>query len=66
MRNPLNGIRFIHKLLESSAVSEDQKQLLETSDACERQIMSIVNNIDLGSIEEGRMETWKSFTWEML
>ncbi|CAL5410079.1 unnamed protein product [Camellia sinensis] len=58
MRNPLNGIRFIHKLLESSAVWEDQKQLLETSDACEKQMMSIVNNIDLGSIEEENDSFW--------
>ncbi|CAL5409138.1 unnamed protein product [Camellia sinensis] len=56
MKNPLNGIRFIHKLLESTAVSEDQKQFLETSDACERQIMSIIEDMDLGSIEEGSME----------
>ncbi|XAR59299.1 hypothetical protein NMG60_11015076 [Bertholletia excelsa] len=56
MKNPLNGIRFIHKLLESTAVSEDQKQLLETSDACEKQIMSVIENMDVGSIEEGSME----------
>ena len=53
MKNPLNGIRFIHKLLESTAMSEDQKQFLETSEACERQIMSIIEDMDLGRIEEG-------------
>lgn len=53
MKNPLNGIRFIHKLLESTATSEDQKQFLETSEACERQIMSIIGDMELGSIEEG-------------
>lgn len=53
LKNPLYGIRFIHKLLEDSAVSEDQKQFLETSDACERQIISIIEDMDLRSIEEG-------------
>ncbi|GFY88690.1 phytochrome E [Actinidia rufa] len=56
MKNPLNGIRFIHKLLESTAMSEDQKQFLETSEACERQIMSIIEDMDLGRIEEGSMK----------
>ncbi|KAL3833587.1 hypothetical protein ACJIZ3_008323 [Penstemon smallii] len=44
MRNPLNGIRFTHQLLEGSTVTEDQKQFLETSEACERQILSIIND----------------------
>ncbi|CAI9773258.1 unnamed protein product [Fraxinus pennsylvanica] len=34
IKNPLNGIRFIHQLLEASAISNSQKQFLETSDAC--------------------------------
>ncbi|XP_057464151.1 phytochrome E-like isoform X4 [Actinidia eriantha] len=53
IKNPVNGLRFIHKLLESTAVSEDQKQLLETSDACERQIISIIEDLDLGKIQDG-------------
>lgn len=52
MKNPLNGIRFTHKLLESTAISENQKQFLDASDACERQIMMIIED-DLGNIEEG-------------
>lgn len=53
MKNPLNGIRFTHQLLEDSAISDDQKKFLETSDACERQILSIIDNGHLGSLEEG-------------
>lgn len=53
MKNPLNGIRFTHKLLENTGISENQKQLLDTSEACERQIMAIIEDIDLGSINEG-------------
>ncbi|KAJ0016766.1 hypothetical protein Pint_10079 [Pistacia integerrima] len=56
VKNPLNGIRFVHKLLETTAVSENQKQFLETSDACERQIMAIIDGMDLSHIEEGSME----------
>ncbi|PKI32230.1 hypothetical protein CRG98_047377 [Punica granatum] len=53
MKNALNGIRFTHQLLEGTAISDDQKQVLETSDACERQIMAIIDNIDIMNIEEG-------------
>ncbi|KAE8732696.1 hypothetical protein F3Y22_tig00001799pilonHSYRG00008 [Hibiscus syriacus] len=38
---------------EVIAISVNQKQFLETSDACERQILAIIENMDLGSIEEG-------------
>lgn len=56
MKNPLNGIRFTHKLLETTVTLENQKQFLETSDACERQIMTIIDIMDLGSLEEGAMK----------
>ncbi|KAK6154876.1 hypothetical protein DH2020_009124 [Rehmannia glutinosa] len=56
MKNPLYGIRFTHQLLERSAITDDQKQFLETSDACERQILSVINDADFGSLEEGKME----------
>ncbi|KAI3495546.1 hypothetical protein L1887_37889 [Cichorium endivia] len=56
IKNPLNGLRFTHKLLENSGVSDDQKQYLETSGACERQIASIIDDMDIKSIEEGNME----------
>ncbi|XVE51544.1 hypothetical protein DITRI_Ditri02bG0050500 [Diplodiscus trichospermus] len=56
MKNPLNGIRFTHKLLETTGISENQKQFLETSDACERQILAIIDDMNLGSIEGGSME----------
>lgn len=53
MKNPLNGIRFTHKLLKNTDVSENQKQFLDTSDACERQLMAIIEDTDLGNINEG-------------
>ncbi|CAN1283289.1 Phytochrome E [Linum perenne] len=56
MKNPLSGIRFTHMLLESTATSENQKQFLETSNACGRQIMAIIEDAELGRIEEGSVE----------
>ncbi|CAH8306408.1 unnamed protein product [Eruca vesicaria subsp. sativa] len=56
IKNPLNGIRFAHKLLESSEISENQRQFLETSDACEKQIATIIEETDLKSIEEGKLQ----------
>lgn len=53
VKNPLNGIRFVHKLLETTDISENQRQFLQTSDACERQIMTIIEDMDLRDIEEG-------------
>lgn len=53
MKNPLNGILFTHRLLENTTVSEYQKQFLDTSNACERQLMAIIENMDIRSIEEG-------------
>ncbi|XP_021825661.1 phytochrome E isoform X1 [Prunus avium] len=53
MKNPLNGIRFTHRLLQNTTISEYQKQFLDTSDACERQIMTIIEDMNMRSIEEG-------------
>ncbi|XP_028755862.1 phytochrome E [Neltuma alba] len=56
IKNPLNGLRFAQKLLQNTAVSENQKQFLDTSDACERQIMTIIEDADFGSIDEGTLQ----------
>ncbi|CAI0560819.1 unnamed protein product [Linum tenue] len=56
MMNPLSGIRFTHMLLETTATSEYQKQFLETSDACGRQIMAIIKDAELGRLEQGKVE----------
>lgn len=53
LRNPLSGIRFIHELLETTSTTENQKQFLETSYACERQIMTILEDMDLQHKDEG-------------
>ncbi|KFK28490.1 phytochrome e [Arabis alpina] len=56
IKNPLNGIRFAHELLESSEISENQRQFLETGDACEKQIATIIEGTDVKSIEEGKLQ----------
>ncbi|CAA3029457.1 phytochrome e [Olea europaea subsp. europaea] len=56
MKNPLNGIRFTHQLLEGSDISENQKQFLQTSDACERQILSVIEDMHFQCLEDGRVE----------
>lgn len=53
IRNPLSGIRFAHSILETTNLTEDQKQFLETSAACERQLLKIMKDVEMASIEEG-------------
>ncbi|XP_011019953.1 PREDICTED: phytochrome B isoform X4 [Populus euphratica] len=57
IRNPLSGLRFTNSLLESTDLTEDQKQFLETSAACEKQILKIIRDVDLESIENGHILT---------
>ncbi|KAI7738914.1 hypothetical protein M8C21_031800, partial [Ambrosia artemisiifolia] len=56
IKNPLNGLLFTRELLENSAISDSQMQYLITNGACERQIASIIENLDIKSIEEGNVE----------
>ncbi|KAL0323390.1 UNVERIFIED_CONTAM: Phytochrome B [Sesamum angustifolium] len=53
IKNPLSGIRFTNSLLEATNLTEDQKQFLETSAACEKQIFKIMKDVDLENIEDG-------------
>lgn len=46
IKNPLSGIRFVNSMLEGTDMSNEQKQLLETSIACEKQAFRIVQNMD--------------------
>ncbi|XP_051152655.1 phytochrome B-like [Andrographis paniculata] len=56
IKNPLSGIRFTNSLLEATSLTEDQKQCLETSAACERQMLKIMKDVDLENIEDGLVE----------
>lgn len=53
IKNPLSGLRFTNSLLEATDLNEDQKQFLETSVSCEKQISRIVSDMDLERIEDG-------------
>ncbi|XP_009591321.1 phytochrome B [Nicotiana tabacum] len=60
LKNPLNGIRFANSLLETTDLTEDQKQFLETNVACERQMSNIIRDVDLDNIENGSLELEKA------
>jgi phytochrome B len=53
IKNPLYGIMFTRNLMEDTDLSEDQKQFVETSAVCERQLRKILDDMDLESIEDG-------------
>ncbi|WVZ56694.1 hypothetical protein U9M48_007188 [Paspalum notatum var. saurae] len=53
IKNPLSGIRFTNSLLQMTNLNDDQRQFLETSTACEKQMSKIVKNASLQSIEDG-------------
>nr|XP_020184516.1 phytochrome B isoform X2 [Aegilops tauschii subsp. strangulata] len=55
IKNPLSGIRFTNSLLEMTDLKDDQRQFLETSAACEKQMSKIVKDASLQSIEDGVM-----------
>ncbi|KAL1320778.1 hypothetical protein AAHE18_14G081500 [Arachis hypogaea] len=59
IKNPLSGIRFTNSLLEATGLTDEQKQFLETSTACEKQMSKIIQDVDLASIEDGSMELEK-------
>nr|AAC49128.1 phytochrome [Mesotaenium caldariorum]prf//2207374B phytochrome photoreceptor [Mesotaenium caldariorum] len=56
IQNPLDGIHFARSFIEHTELSEDQKQLMETSATCEKQLRRILDDMDLESIEEGYLE----------
>ncbi|KAH9618084.1 hypothetical protein KSS87_020112 [Heliosperma pusillum] len=60
IKNPLNGIRFTNSILEATNLGEDQKQFIETSNACEKQIKRILGDIHLESVDEGSLELVKT------
>ncbi|CAM0872903.1 unnamed protein product [Alopecurus aequalis] len=55
IKNPLSGIRFTNSLLEMTDLKDDQRQFLETSSACEKQMSKIVKDASLQSIEDGSL-----------
>lgn len=53
IKNPLHGIGFANSLLEASSLTNDQKQLLETCVACEKQMFKIIKDVDKENIQAG-------------
>ncbi|XP_075506610.1 phytochrome B-like isoform X1 [Primulina tabacum] len=60
IKNPLNGLRFANSLLEATNLTDYQKQLLETNAACEKQMLKIMKDVELESIENGSLELEKA------
>uniref|UniRef100_A0A7I4DDS2 Phytochrome n=1 Tax=Physcomitrium patens TaxID=3218 RepID=A0A7I4DDS2_PHYPA len=56
IKNPLYGIMFTRNLMEDTDLSDDQKQFMDTSAVCERQLRKILDDMDLESIEDGYLE----------
>lgn len=56
IRNPLYGTIFTRKLMESSDLTEEQKQIVQTSALCQRQLVKVLDDADLESIEDGYLE----------
>ncbi|KAE9591635.1 hypothetical protein Lal_00038848 [Lupinus albus] len=59
VKNPLSGIRFTNSLLEATVLTDEQKQLLETSASCEKQMLKIIRDVDLDTIDDGSLELEK-------
>ncbi|PKA48639.1 Phytochrome B [Apostasia shenzhenica] len=56
IKNPLSGIQFMNSLLGMSDLSDDQKQFLDTSASCQRQMKKILDDACLEKIENGSLE----------
>lgn len=56
IRNPLNGILFTQRLMLDSEMSREQKKLLHTRTLCQDQLMKILDDMDLESIEQSYLE----------
>ncbi|XP_031398448.1 phytochrome A1 [Punica granatum] len=54
--NPLSGIMFSVKMLEGTNLGAEQKQLLQTSGQCQRQLNRVLDDSDLDSIIDGYLE----------
>ncbi|XP_020108073.1 phytochrome B-like isoform X3 [Ananas comosus] len=67
IKNPLSGIRFTNSLLEMTDLNDDQKQFLETSASCEKQMLKIIKDANLHSIDDGdhsdRIEVIRKIPW---
>eukprot|EP00245_Coleochaete_scutata_P004794 TRINITY_DN17789_c0_g1_i1.p1 TRINITY_DN17789_c0_g1~~TRINITY_DN17789_c0_g1_i1.p1 ORF type:complete len:1140 (-),score=253.90 TRINITY_DN17789_c0_g1_i1:692-4111(-) len=56
IKNPLDGLTFARSFIEQTELTDDQKQLIETTATCERQLRKILDDTDLQSIEDGYLE----------
>lgn len=53
VKNPLSGIIFSRKMMEGTELGEEQKQFMNVSAQCQRQLNKILDDADLDSIVDG-------------
>nr|WFD61007.1 phytochrome A [Brandisia rosea var. flava]WFD61008.1 phytochrome A [Brandisia rosea var. flava]WFD61009.1 phytochrome A [Brandisia rosea var. flava] len=56
IRNPLSGIIFSRKMMEGTELDVEQKNLMQTSLHCQRQLNKILDDTDLDHIIEGYLD----------
>nr|P93673.1 RecName: Full=Phytochrome type A [Lathyrus sativus]AAB47994.1 phytochrome type A [Lathyrus sativus] len=56
IRNPLAGIVFSSKMLEGTDLETEQKQIVNTSSQCQRQLSKILDDSDLDGIIDGYLD----------
>nr|AHZ63939.1 phytochrome [Osmunda regalis] len=56
IRNPLYGIVFTRKLMEATSLSEEQKQIIETSAVCEKQLQKILDEENFEKLDQGNID----------
>ncbi|KAL8255949.1 hypothetical protein R6Q59_031016 [Mikania micrantha] len=59
IKNPLRGIGFVNSVLDASGLTDDQKRLVDTCVACEKQMVNIIKDFDKERILEGSLEIEK-------
>eukprot|EP00249_Psilotum_nudum_P018447 c26809_g1_i1 orf=964-4344(-) len=56
IRNPLYGIMFTRRLLEGTNLSEEQKQIIDTSAVCEKQLHQILDEDNFENLDHGNID----------
>ncbi|XP_078430066.1 phytochrome C [Wolffia australiana] len=56
VRNPFQGLVFLHSLMEATNLTEKQTRVLKSAALCMEQLQKIIDEVDLESIEQCYME----------
>ncbi|CAA0833554.1 Phytochrome A [Striga hermonthica] len=56
IKNPLSGIIFSRKMMEGTDLDDEQRNLLRTTQHCQRQLNKILDDTDIDQIIEGYLD----------